>query len=85
MSAEMILIEVNGKQHHFSEENLRWMIGTGWIFYLTSLIGTYIYYKIHPSFTDIREAFIVKNITLALEVAKIILGLGLLGSFKMKA
>ena len=56
----MVLIEVNGKQHHFSESNLRWMLGTGWIFYLISLVGTFIYYKNHPSFSDIREAFIVK-------------------------
>ena len=59
MTQDMILIDVNGKPHHFSEKNLRWMIGTGWIFYLTSLIGTVSYYKIHPSFSDIREAIIV--------------------------
>ena len=61
MSPDMVLIEVNGKQHHFSENNLRWMVGTGWIFYFTSLVGTFVYYKMHPSFSDIRKAFILKS------------------------
>ena len=52
MTKDKDLVDVYGKQFTLSIANMRWMIATGWIFYLFSLIATYIYYKIHPSYCN---------------------------------
>ena len=71
MTEEMVLVDVYGKEFTFSIANMRWMVATGWIFYLISLIATYIYYKIHPSYCNlswkaIKNRLAIKEIGLDL-------------------
>lgn len=64
MTKEMVLVDVYGKEFTFAIANLRWMIVTGWIFYLISLISTYIYYKIHPSYCNLSWKAIKNRLTI---------------------
>ena len=64
MTTDMVLVDVYGKEFKFSITNLRWMIVTGWIFYLLSLISTYIYYKIHPSYCNLSWKAIKNRLTI---------------------
>ena len=64
MTKDIVLVDVYGKQFTFSITNMRWMITTGWISYLFSLIATYIYYKIHPSYCNLGWKAIKNRLTI---------------------
>ena len=53
MTDEMMLIDVTGKEHPISKYNTGWILGAGWIFFGVSFGLQCIFYKIHPSATDI--------------------------------
>ena len=53
MTDEMKLIDVTGKAHSISKRSTRLILVAGWIFFVVSSIFHCIFYKIHPSATDI--------------------------------
>ena len=53
MTTEMKLIDVTGKAHPISKRSTRLILVAGWIFFGISFGFNYIFYKIHPSATDI--------------------------------
>ena len=53
MTDEMKLIDVTGKAHSISKRSTRLILVAGWIFFVVSFGLHFIFYKIHPSGTDI--------------------------------
>ena len=53
MTDEMILVDVTGRAHPIGKYNTGWILGAGWIFFGVSFLLNCIFYKIHPSATDI--------------------------------
>ena len=60
--AEFTLTDVNGEVHQFTKSKIDMMIVAGWVFYIGSICFNYIFYKMHPSFTDISGAALKKKI-----------------------
>ena len=63
MTDDMVLKDVNGTSHPITKNNISWMLGIGWIFYLASFILNIIYYMIHPSFADISGPGLLRRLT----------------------
>lgn len=53
MTDEMTLIDVTGKAHPISKYDTGWILGAGWILFVVSFGFNCIFYKIHPSATDV--------------------------------
>ena len=53
MTDEMRLVDVTGRAHPMEKYNTGWILGAGWIFFGVSFLFHCIFYKIHPSATDI--------------------------------
>ena len=62
MTDEMMLIDVFGKAHPISKHNTVWILGAGWIFFVVSFGFNCIFYKIHPSATDISLGAIKRRL-----------------------
>ena len=62
MTDEMTLIDVTGKAHPISKYNTAWILGAGWIFFIVSFGFNCIFYKIHPSATDLSFDAIKKRL-----------------------
>ena len=62
MTDEMMLIDVTGKEHPISKYNTGWILGAGWIFFGVSFGFHCIFYKIHPSATDISLGAIKRRL-----------------------
>ena len=53
MTEGMRLVDVTGRAHPIGKYNTGWILGAGWIFFGVSFLFNCIFYKIHPSATDI--------------------------------
>ena len=53
MTDEMRLIDVTGRAHPITKYNTGWILGAGWILFGVSFLFNGIFYKIHPSATDV--------------------------------
>ena len=58
----MELVDVEGKTHPLSEDSVYWMIRAGWFFFAGSFFFNGLYYKIHPSSTDISWRSIIQRL-----------------------
>ena len=56
------LIDVNGRVHPLPGSSMVTMIGAGWGLYAGSLFLNFLYYKMHPSATDISGGALKKRI-----------------------
>ena len=56
------LIDVNGRVHPLPGSSMVTMIGVGWGLYAGSLFLNFLYYKMHPSATDISRGALKKRI-----------------------
>ena len=62
MTDEMALIDVTGKAHPISKRSTHWILVAGWIFFVVSFVFHFIFYKIHPSGTDISLGAIKRRL-----------------------
>ena len=62
MTDEMRLIDVTGRAHPIGKYNTGWILGAGWIFFGVSFLFQYIFYKIHPSATDVSNDAIKRRL-----------------------
>ena len=46
---EMNVTDEEGNLRTITADNLSWMLGVGWMFYICSLLLNLAYYKMHPS------------------------------------
>ena len=46
---DMVLVDVDGVQHHLSRLTIHWLLGAGWIFFVLAQGLNYVYYVMHPS------------------------------------
>ena len=53
LNHELDLILVDGEVHTLKKSSIETMIVAGWVLYIASLLLNFVYYKIHPSATDI--------------------------------
>ena len=57
----ILLTDVNGGIHPLPGSSIVTMIGAGWGLYLGSICLNYLYYKVHPSATDISGGALVSR------------------------
>lgn len=60
---DMEIIDVEGKTHPLPKFSVDWMIAAGWIFFFASFCFNGLYYKIHPSSTDISTRALFQRLT----------------------
>ena len=58
----ILLADVNGGVHPLPSSSIVTMIGVGWGLYLGSICLNYLYYKMHPSATDISGGALKRRI-----------------------
>ena len=50
---EIDVIDEEGQQiRSITASNISWMLVTGWMFYMASVVLNFIYYNMHPSFPE---------------------------------
>ena len=59
---DMELVDVVGKPHPLSKVNVCYMLVAGWIFFFGSFCFHALYYKIHPSSTDISISALCRRL-----------------------
>ena len=64
---ELKLIDVNGGVQTLKRSSIVMMIGSGWILYLGSIFFNSLYYKMHPSGTDISGGALKKRLVCHME------------------
>ena len=67
LGPELQLTDVNGRVHTLQRSSIVMMIGAGWILHLGSFIFNGLYYKLHPSGTDISGGALKKRIVCNME------------------
>ena len=64
---ELKLTDVNGGVHTLQRSSIVMMIGAAWILHLGSIILNSLYYKLHPSGTDISGGALKKRLVCNME------------------
>ena len=67
LGPELQLTDVNGRVHTLQRSSIVMMIGAGWILHLGSFILNGLYYKLHPSGTDISDGALKKRLVCNME------------------
>ena len=67
---KLVLVDVNGTSHNITKGNVINLVGFGWGFYSLSFVLNIIYYKIHPSFTDVSPTSILQRLKCRKNVEK---------------
>ena len=64
---DLQLTDVNGRVHTLQRSSIVMMIGAAWILHLGSIIFNGLYYKLHPSGTDISGGALKKRLVCNME------------------
>ena len=64
---ELKLTDVNGRVHTLQRSSIVMMIGAAWILHLGSIFFNGLYYKLHPSGTDISGGALKRRLVCNME------------------
>ena len=67
LGPELQLTDVNGRVHTLQRSSIVMMIGAAWILHLGSIFFNGLYYKLHPSGTDISGGALKKRMVCNIE------------------